>query len=455
MTPPGQSRSAASDLTDLMRALDAAVPDSGSVRAQFEHLIRSSPYEFDQWWRASKKASSGPIDVIDIFSGCGGMSAGFRAVNGVIPAFQHILSVDIDRLSNKTYEHNLGLKPIQADAHELANNLAKLDDLIARTARQPENPLVLIGCAPCQGFSSHRNGAADDRNELFTDFASIATHLLPDFILIENVSELCTDLHWPRVEGARKLLISHGYRVHFSVHNFATFGLPQERFRALMIAARQPFQAPTGFLSKSEFRTVRSIIGNLSPSVRASSDPFDPMHYTANHRQSTIDMIKTVPKNGGKRAFDTGPNSLKTLQARQGKPGFEDVYGRLYWDRPAITITGSSRNPASGRFVHPEQDRGLSVREAALLQGFPADFEFAGGFDHRFQQVGNAVPPLVAANLALSLLRELLDPPRSGPGEGITRPLARSFARLIPTLKNNTDRAIIGSSPTLLDSTCS
>jgi DNA (cytosine-5)-methyltransferase 1 len=453
MSTPGQSSSAASGLADLARALDAAA-GPGAIRSEIQYLLQSATDEFDHWWQAAKHVPDGPIDIIDIFSGCGGMSAGFRAINGIVPAFRHVLSIDIDQLSNETYERNIKVKPVNVDVHDLAGNQAKLDKLIAQSPRRPSSPLVLIGCAPCQGFSSHRNGAVDKRNELFIEFASIAVRLLPDFILIENVPELCTDRHWPRVQEVRRILTSHGYRVHLSIHNFAEFGLPQERYRALMIAARQPFHPPTGLLSRGNFRTVRDIIGDLPPITPGTIDPLDRMHYTANHRQSTIDMIKTVPKNGGKRSFDTGPNSLITLYARQGKPGYEDVYGRLYWDRPAITITGSSRNPASGRFVHPEQDRGLSVREAALLQGFPRDFEFVGGFIQRFQQLGNAVPPVVAANLALTLLMELLDPSSDGPGSGVTTPLARSFARLIPTLKHSADHDAAVTSPTLMGLPC-
>jgi DNA (cytosine-5)-methyltransferase 1 len=451
MREPSQSSSARSIPDGLKKLLDVAVPDATGTRAAIQRLLERAPAEFDHWWQRSKTAPDGPIDVIDIFSGCGGMSAGFRAVNGVISAFRHVLSIDIDPLSSRTYCQNLNLKPVLADVHELAQEPIKLDRLVAQSLRRSDNPLILIGCAPCQGFSSHRNGASDDRNKLFTDFAKIAVRLQPEFILIENVPELCTDQHWPRVQYVRQTLAEHGYRVHLAIHNFAEFGLPQERFRTVMIASRQPFHPLAGFLSRSSFRTVRNIIGSLPTIKPGYVDPSDPMHYTANHRQSTIDMIKSVPKNGGKRSFDTGPNSLITLQARQGKPAYEDVYGRLYWDRPAITITASSRNPASGRFVHPEQDRGLSVREAALLQGFPKDFHFEGGFDHRFWQVGNAVPPLVAASFALTLLRELLDPPIDGPEPGITAPLARSFARLIPALKNNNVRTAITAPSTVMD----
>jgi DNA (cytosine-5)-methyltransferase 1 len=108
----------------------------------------------------------------------------------------------------------------------------------------------------------------------------------------------------------------------------------------------------------------------------------------------------------------------------------------LYWDKPAITITAYARNPASGRYVHPEQDRGLSVREVALLQSFPRDYDFAGSLDERFRQIGNAVPPVFAAYLAAHILEQLkIEIPESESRQGITTPVGPSFARLIPSLK--------------------
>src|SRR5579875_496474 len=260
MTSPGSNGQVTPGQYGLDQVLGAAAAATGSTRTRIQQLVESAPVEFNRWWHVAKHVLDGPIDVIDIFSGCGGMSAGFRAVNGVAPVFRNVLAIDIDEVSNQTYERNIKLRPVCADVHDLAKNTARLDELIAQSPRRPGNPLVLIGCAPCQGFSSHRNGAADDRNQLFADFAAIAVHLSPDFILIENVPEICTDRHWARVQEARRLLTSHGYRVHLSIHNFAEFGLPQERFRSLMIAARQPFRPPVGFLSRSEFRTVRSVI---------------------------------------------------------------------------------------------------------------------------------------------------------------------------------------------------
>ena len=425
------------ELSALGDAIAGAGPANSCTRSRIEGVAQMTPDFFSQWWNTGRDTTDGPIDVIDMFSGCGGMSAGFRAVNGIASAFRHVLAVDIDPAANATYERNLGVRPVLQSVRDLAVDPGVLDRLLLDSSRRKGHPLVLIGCAPCQGFSSHRRtgGPQDSRNDLFDDFAQVAVHLQPDFIVIENVPELCTDRYWPRVERIRSLLEVNGYHVHLAVHNFAEFGLPQERFRALMLAAKTPFNPPAGFISRDYFRTVRDSIGNLPPVEPGIPHPSDPLHQSAGHRSSTIQMIRSVPKDGGRRKFDTGPASLQALHKRQGKPAFEDVYGRLYWDRPAITITHYSRNPASGRFVHPEQDRGLTAREAALLQGFPTDYGFEGGFDATFRQIGNAVPPLVAANVALTILAQLIHPPTIQVDTGVTKPLAQSVARLIPALK--------------------
>jgi DNA (cytosine-5)-methyltransferase 1 len=204
-----------------------------------------------------------------------------------------------------------------------------------------------------------------------------------------------------------------------------------------MVAMPKPFTAPEGFLGRDEFRTVRHAIGDL-PSVKAGErNPNDEMHYSAGHKRSTIETIKAVPKDGGSRPEHIGPECLRRAARKNGRAVYEDVYGRLCWDRPAITITAYARNPASGRYVHPEQDRGLTVREAALLQGFPRNYWFAGSLDQRFRQIGNAVPPAFAIFLAAHLVGELLAQPVE-PKEfdrGITEPVGPSFSRLIPALK--------------------
>lgn len=393
----------------------------------------------DRYWSLSQARSTGPVKVIDMFSGCGGMSTGFRAVNGLLPAFDLVHAVDIDSVANRSYERNLDLRPAASDVGEIARRPTAFAKLQQIAEPRAGSPFVLIGCAPCQGFSSHRNsaGESDQRNSLFLDFARIAARLGPDAVVVENVPELLTHKYWPFVLEARAILQKAGYHVYIGVHNMAAFGVPQQRFRALLLAMRHPFKAPTGFLGRSTFRTVRQAIGDL-PRIKAGERyPKDEMHYTAGHQQSTLATIRAVPKNGGSRPANVGPPCLQRVAERQGKAAYEDVYGRLSWEKPAITITAYSRNPASGRFVHPEQDRGLSVREAAVLQGFPKSYWFHGSLDERFRQVGNAVPPTFAANLAMHILGELLGAqlPESEADHGVERPLGYSFSRMIPALK--------------------
>jgi DNA (cytosine-5)-methyltransferase 1 len=392
------------------------------------------------YWSRAKAAKPGPIRVMDMFSGCGGMSTGFRAANGIGPIFDIRGAVDIDPVANMSYAANHGVDPLCEDLGKLARSPKKLQEFLARTGFGEGDANVLIGCAPCQGFSSHRNdqGENDPRNSLFVDFARIAAKILPDAIVVENVPEILTERYWPFVQHARQILEKAGYYVHVNVHNMAEFGVPQERFRALMLAMKKPFVVPEGFLLRPDFLTVRDAISELPPVGAGVRHPADAMHFSAGHKQSTIDTIRAVPKNGGNRPEHVGPACLRRAKERNGKAIYEDVYGRLHWDKPAITITAYARNPASGRFVHPEQDRGLTVREAALLQGFPMGYDILGNLDERFRQIGNAVPPAFSAYLAMHVVGELLATPlpASSFDKGIVSPVGSSFSRMIPGLKS-------------------
>ncbi|PDT20057.1 hypothetical protein CO674_29860 [Rhizobium hidalgonense] len=389
-------------------------------------------------WSGDLLKPDGKIDVFDFFSGCGGMSAGFASVNHAFPAYRLAMAVDLDDDANATYCTNLGLKPHKIDIAQLAEDCSAAKELINEARQSQNSPFVMIGCAPCQGFSSHRNasGEVDKRNSLFTSFARIACAAQPDAIIIENVPEILTDRYWPLVEASREMFAANGYFSHLSVHDMAEFGVPQHRYRALLIAMKRPFKAPQGFVSREHSRTVRDAIGNLPSIVPGHPSTSDPMHFTAGHRQTTIDTIKRVPLNGGSRPFDAGPDCLRRAANKSGRAAYEDVYGRLWWDKPAITITAYARNPASGRYVHPEQHRGLSVREAALLQSFPQHFYFEGSFDSKFRQIGNAVPPAFSSYLASHLLIEIhRDSSVTAASDGINVPVGPTFSRLIPALK--------------------
>ena len=400
---------------------------------------KDAALKLDQRWRSAKDGPAGKIDVVDMFSGCGGMSAGFLSVNAEAPVYRIAAAVDIDEIANRSYQMNLGVKPHHDDVGALARSGKRLAAFAKKVRANEGSSLVLIGCAPCQGFSSHRNaaGSGDSRNSLFVDFARIAAKLGPQAIVVENVPELLTDRHWPYVIRARKILRAAGYFVHIGVHNMAEFGVPQERFRVLILAMKRKFRPLVGAFSRSAFRTVRDAIGALPPIEAGERHPADSMHYSTGHKASTLETIKAVPPDGGNRPAHVGPDCLRRAKERHGKAIYEDVYGRLFWDRPAITITASARNPASGRYVHPEQNRGLSIREAALLQGFPAEYEFAGSLDEKFRQIGNAVPPAFAAHVAAHVVAELFanEEPEFF-DEGIVQPVGPSFSRLIPSLKS-------------------
>lgn len=422
-------------LEDLNIRLAAGTNDFQG-RAAARTAAAEVALNLDHYWGRSV-GIVGPIDVIDLFSGCGGMSAGFRAFNAFMPAFRLSAAVDIDEVANRTYADNLGIIPFPVSVAELRRRPSLLHDVIGSVSR-PGHPLVLIGCAPCQGFSSHRNaeGTGDNRNNLFLDFAAIAARLRPDAIIVENVPELLTQQHWGYVARVRKTLEAAGYSCHVSVHDMADFGVPQHRFRTLFLAIRRRFLPVEPPLRGRSYRTVRDAISHLPPIRAGERNVLDPMHYTASHRESTLRTIQAVPRNGGNRPPEAGPDCLRRIHARQGKPGYEDVYGRLHWDRPSITITAYARNPASGRFVHPEQDRGLSIREAALLQGFPDTYRFNGTLDDCFRQIGNAVPPIFSAYLAGSVLGELVAPRSARRRErGVVAPVGSSFARMIPAIK--------------------
>jgi len=385
------------------------------------------------------------IDVLDLFCGCGGASLGFQMARTTSARYRIIGGIDIDRHALATYARNLSAPALNIDLTRVAEK--DFPSIMERTARVLTNPLFLIGCAPCQAFSSHTKGRHDprERRNLLPKLAEIASFLSPESIFIENVPELLADRNWQFFLKARTTLEKSGYIVRARIFNLAEFGLPQERFRAVIMAFKAPFQLPEGFLSPPEFRTVRQTISHLPPLRTGSHSPSDPMHITSKHRQSTIEILKQVPKDGGNRPEGVGPKCLDNARGRFG--GYTDVYGRLAWDRPALTITARCRTPSCGRFAHPEQNRGLSIREAALLQGFPKAFVCEGPFDDKFKQIGNAVPPLAAKYFGEHMLQEYLRIKCNRPTQvsfdgDITESIGPGFSILINGIKKR--RATIG-----------
>jgi DNA (cytosine-5)-methyltransferase 1 len=265
-------------------------------------------------------------------------------------------------------------------------------------------------------------------------FAEIVKRMKPDVIVMENVPEFLSKKYWKYFSAAKACYEQCDYIIKNNIYNAASFGVPQERFRSIIIGMKKEFLLPEGHLKPFEYRTVRDAISYLPPVLAGAACPNDPMHRSASHKESTLEVIRQVPHNGGNRPIGVGPACLDKTK------GFSDVYGRLFWDKPSITITHYARNPASGRYTHPEQDRGLTAREAAILQSFPNGFEFTGKSDDIYRQIGEAVPPMLSSAIAVKILIEFLskEPTKeqlNNSPKSINEPVSSSYSSVIAGIK--------------------
>ena len=356
------------------------------------------------------------------------MSFGFHKMAVLTGRFRWAGAIDIDNHAIDTYEHNYGYRPASINLGDEA-----VDKIKTSLDLNPENELILIGCAPCQGFSAHRkkdHRGADVRNTLVGRFAEIAVEMNPKLIIMENVPDLLAKKHWHHYQAFKDTVEAAGYHIAVKVLNMASYGTPQARFRTVLLASRDFIPTlPAPVFSVDQYRTVREAIGHLPPLSAGGKDLHDPMHITSKHRKETVDIIRQVPENGGNRPQGIGPKCLDKVA------GFYDVYGRLPWDKPAVTITARCRTPSCGRFTHPEQNRGLSVREAALLQGFPEDFYFEGPFDDKYKQIGNAVSPIFSTRLAGHVLTLLAGENHGTADEAVQEPTFGSYSGMIAHAK--------------------
>lgn len=321
------------------------------------------------------------LTALDLFAGAGGLTLGLQRAG-----FAVLGAVELDPLACATYADNhRGVRLWQDDVRNLDG-----EQILRGLGLRPGQLGLLAGCPPCQGFSSMRtlNGRqapVEPRNDLVREYGRLVAQLRPRAVLMENVPGLARD---ERMTELVDLLEDLGYpaRDGHAVLNAADYGVPQNRRRLVLAAVRwQPPTAAAG--PRQERRTVRDAIGEL-PAAGSSGDA---LHDLPEKRTAQVaTLIRQVPADGGSRS------SLATqLACHDGFDGFKDVYGRMAWDRPAPTITGGCHNPSKGRFLHPEQHRAVTLREAALLQGFPPSYRFRldRGKLAAALMIGNAVPP--------------------------------------------------------------
>lgn len=345
---------------------------------------------------AAMTRRSGNLLAVDLFAGAGGMTLGLKRAG-----FDVVAAVEIDALASETYRMN------HSSTVLFEQDLRKVDvDEFARVALNGrENLDLLAACPPCQGFSSMRtlraaSAAEDHRNRLVMHVLRFVDALKPRVILFENVPGLAND--W-RFRNLRTELAGRGYNVDFKIEDAADYGVPQRRRRLLMVAAlgTEVTIAPR---RRARRTTVRQAFARLKPAGTSG----DPLHdYTEDRSAKVMRFIAGVPKDGGSRR---DLPARRQLGCHQRLNGFYDVYGRMAWDDVAPTITGSCINPSKGRFLHPEEDRAVTLREAAILQSFPKSYKFSlrRGRYAVAQMIGNALPPLVVQYHAADLIRQAL-----------------------------------------------
>jgi DNA (cytosine-5)-methyltransferase 1 len=374
-----------------------------------------------------------PWPVIDLFSGAGGMSYGFHAhprfrVTGAVDAQLGKPSAGPGTLGcNATYEANIGIRPLEAD-------LAVADPLDICQALGPAWPglAVLAACPPCTGFSRALalNHVRDDtRNGLVGRISGYAEILRPQIVLLENARELVMGRFSGHLRSLLAALSALGYDARATTYFLNQFGLPQRRERALVIAVRRPLPLRdmgdlwAGLRVSEKATHVRRALWELPPVQAGQADAADPLHVSplvsspVNRRR-----LAAIPHDGGgwadlARRPDADALLTPAMRRRAARHDFgshPDIYGRLWWDRPAVTIKRECGHIGNGRYAHPEQDRLCTVRELSILQGFPRGYAFVGSLSNMYRHVGDAVPPLISHQLAV-LCEWILTGERPGP----------------------------------------
>ena len=326
-----------------------------------------------------KRPRRASLRAVDFFAGCGGLTQGLKDAG-----FNVAAAVEIDADAAGVYSAN------HPDVALFRRDIRSISaDWLMRALNVVPGELDLVaGCPPCQGFSAltSRNGSRrvdDPRNDLIKEFLRFIRKMRPRTVMMENVPPLGRE---PVFAAFCHQLNRIGYEVTWTIFDVAAFGVPQRRKRLILLAA----QSGSPVLARSSARmTVRDAISALPPAGESG----DPIHDLPEHRSDKIlRLIRQIPKDGGSRG------SLPThaqLSCHKRCAGFNDVYGRMAWDTVAPTITSGCSNPSKGRFLHPEEDRCITLREASLLQGFPTTYRFEAslGKEKLALMIGNALPP--------------------------------------------------------------
>lgn len=329
--------------------------------------------------------------IVDLFSGAGGMTVGFH-----LAGFESVLAVDFDKDSCLTYQKNFPKAKVVCD------NIKKIDSEQIVKLLQGKKADVVIGGPPCQGFSPLGRKIKDDpRNHLWKEYLRVVRLLKPKVWIMENVPEL---LRSQEFEEIKKMAWRLGYQIEAKVLNAADYGVPQRRQRAIVIAVNKgELKHPTpthvnpnerNLLNRKRknWVTVNEAFKGLSAKPDGKN-----FHIGRNPTDLSLRRYQAVPPGGNR--FNLPKELLPKCWAN--KPtGSTDVFGRLWWDKPSLTVRTEFYKPEKGRYLHPEENRPITLREGARLQTFPDSFFFEGSNSSVGKQIGNAVPCLLAKKIA-------------------------------------------------------
>jgi DNA (cytosine-5)-methyltransferase 1 len=332
---------------------------------------------------------------LDLFSGVGGLTHGM-----VKAGFNVIAAIEIDNNAVIAYKMN------HPDILVFDKDIKKVKISEIKKLLNGKQLDLLAGCPPCQGFSSVRRknkkkNIKDPRNSLIDEYLRFVKGLKPKTILLENVPGL---INYYRFREFVDQLIKLGYTdaANYSIVNMKDYEIPQRRRRLTLVASRiGKINVASGSMKKI---TVRDLLGNLSLPEKSK----DELHKIfPKHSEKIMKRIQLTPKNGGSRK--DLPKKFTLECHKKENVGFNDIYGRLRWDDYSTTITGGCLSPSKGRFLHPEQDRCISAREAALLQSFPRNYKFPTDISHASLalMIGNSLPPHFSYIQTLNIKKHL------------------------------------------------
>ena len=343
------------------------------------------------------------IGVVDLFCGIGGLSHGMYK-----KGFDIIAGFDIDKTCQYAYEANNKASFYGQDISTITKK--QIDDLFAGYDIK-----ILAGCAPCQPFSSYafkvKNKDVEKYNLLY-EFGRLVEEVLPDIVTMENVSQILSFKQKPVFDDFVSVLKNNGYSVTFKTVYCPDYGIPQTRKRLVLLASRYgtidlipPTHTPENYI------TVKDAIGNLPPIKAGEVCKSDALHRARSLTDLNMKRIKATPLNGSWRDW---PEELQ-LECHKKTSGksFGSVYGRMDWDAPAPTMTTLCTGLGNGRFGHPEQNRAISIREAAIFQTFPKEYTFFPpneevAITKASRYIGNAVQPKLGEITAESIIKHLI-----------------------------------------------